>query len=59
MHPFVHQEFIMAREAELRRQAERDRRVNAVISDRRKWRLSRVRWEGLRRPPRPAVERSI
>jgi Protein of unknown function (DUF4242) len=57
MHPFIHHELILAREAELCRRAERDRRVNAVISDRRRWRPSRVRW-GSRRPSGPAVERS-
>jgi hypothetical protein len=58
MHPFIYRELILAREADLRRRVELDRRVNAVISDRRRWRLSHVRWGGWRRPPRPAVERS-
>jgi hypothetical protein len=57
MHPFIHHELILAREAELRRRAERDLRVNAVISGRRRWRLSRVRW-GSRRPSGPATGRS-
>jgi hypothetical protein len=43
MYPFVYREFILAREAELRRQAERDRRVNAVIGDRRTGRFWSVR----------------
>ncbi len=58
MHPSIYREFVVAREAELRRRVELDRRVNAVISHRRRWRFSRVRWGGWRRPPRPAVERS-
>ncbi len=58
MHPFINHELVLVREAELRRRAERDRQVNAVISDRRRWRLSCVRWGGWRRPPWPAVERS-
>ena len=58
MHPSIYREFVVAREAELRRRVELDRRVNAVISHQRRWRFSRVRWGGWRRPPRPAVERS-
>ncbi len=57
MHSFIHHELILTREAELRRRAERDRRVNAVISDRRKRRFWRVRW-GSRRPLGPGMARS-
>jgi hypothetical protein len=56
MYPFVYREFILAREAGLRRQAERDRRVNAVISDRRTGRFWSARW-GSRRPLRPEIAR--
>ena len=57
MHPFIYRELILAREADLRRRVELDRRVNAVISDRRRWRLPPVRW-GSRRPSGPATGRS-
>jgi hypothetical protein len=42
MHPFINHELTLAREADQRRRAERDQRVNAVIS-RRPRRLSRVK----------------
>ena len=41
MHSFINHELILALEAELRSRAERDRRVNAVISDRRTKRFCR------------------
>jgi hypothetical protein len=57
MHPFINRELILDREAELRSRAERDRRVNAVISDRRMRRFWRARWES-RRPLWPVIARS-
>jgi hypothetical protein len=42
MHPFINHELTLAREADLRRRAERDRQVNTAIS-RRPRRLSRLR----------------
>ena len=41
MHSFIYREFMLAREAEQRRRAERDRRVNAV--GRRPRRIARIR----------------
>ena len=43
MHSFIHREFMLAREAERRRRAERDRRVHAAISRRRRRVSARVR----------------
>jgi hypothetical protein len=57
MYPFINRELILAREAELRSRAERDRRVNVAISDRRTRRFWRARW-GSRRPLRPVTARS-
>ena len=57
MHSFINRELILALEAELRSRAERDRRVNAVISDRRTKRFWRARRES-RRPLRPVIARS-
>ena len=48
MHPFIFREFMLAREAEQRRRAERDRQVHAAIG-RRPRRISLV----LRRTGRP------
>jgi len=52
MHPFINHEVALAREADQRRRAERDRRVNAAISRRprrlRRWKLARLRLARLR-----------
>jgi hypothetical protein len=58
MYPFAHREFVLAREEELRLQAERDRQVHAAISDRRTLRRRNRARRRLRRrwPAQPATE---
>jgi Protein of unknown function (DUF4242) len=51
MHPFINQEVALAREADQRRRAERDRRVNAVVSRRPR----RLAWLKLARFLRGAI----